>query len=275
MEPPISIIHLFEPLEQKLVDLLKSLDAEDWNKPTLAKLWNVKDVAAHLLDTQLRALAIAKNYAGDPPDKINSYQDLVDYLNRLNADWVKAMKRLHPDTLITLLERTQNDYIAYLKTLEPFEPAKFSVAWAGEERSYNWFHLAREYTERWHHQQQIREAVNKPGIMTAEFFKPMIQTFMMALPYTYRNCKPEKKSVVKVEITGESGGVWNIQHESGKWIFSDSNHLQPDTIIKMSPDTAWKLMTKALSREASEEKIAIEGNKELGQPIFTMVSVMA
>ena len=111
--------------------------------------------------------------------------------------------------------------------------------------------------------------------MTAEFFKPLIQTFMMALPYTYRNCKPEKKSVVKVEITGESGGVWCIQYIPGKWIFFDSDNSQPDTIIKMNPDTAWKLMTKALSREASEERITIEGDKELGQPIFTMASVMA
>jgi hypothetical protein len=35
------------------------------------------------------------------------------------------------------------------------------VAWAGEAESKNWFHVARDYSEKWHHQQQIREAVSQ------------------------------------------------------------------------------------------------------------------
>lgn len=274
MEVPIKTLHLFEPLEQKLIELLKSLYDEEWNRPTQAKRWTVKDVAAHLLDTQLRALSLSKNYFGDPPQKINSYQDLVDYLNRLNADWVKAMRRVNPETLIILLEQTQKLYITYLHTLEPFDRAPFSVAWAGEEESYNWFHLAREYTERWHHQQQIREAVNKHGIMNREFFFPLIQTFMMALPHTYRNCAAKNETVVKVIITGEAGGEWKIQFQNQQWKFADGK-FEPATIISLSADTSWKLFTKALSKEEATERLIITGNKELGQPIFGMTSVMA
>ncbi|HNR75351.1 MAG TPA: maleylpyruvate isomerase N-terminal domain-containing protein [Cyclobacteriaceae bacterium] len=90
----IATLHLFEPLEHKLISLLKSLDATDWNKPTVAKLWTVKDVAAHLLDTRVRTIALFKNYAGDSPEAIHSFQALVNYLNRLNADWVKAIPLL-------------------------------------------------------------------------------------------------------------------------------------------------------------------------------------
>lgn len=158
MQVPISTLHLFTPLEQKLIELLKSLSAEDWNKPTVAKLWTVKDVAAHLLDGNMRVLASAQDYTGDPPGEINSYQDLVSYLNNLNADWIKAMKRVSPNTIIKLLEVTQQEFIDHYHSLEPYAPARFSVAWAGEETSANWFHIAREYTERWHHQQQIRDA---------------------------------------------------------------------------------------------------------------------
>jgi uncharacterized damage-inducible protein DinB len=41
--------HLFESLDNKLIELLRSLSDEDWNKPTIAPLWTVKDIAAHLL----------------------------------------------------------------------------------------------------------------------------------------------------------------------------------------------------------------------------------
>lgn len=275
MEIPINTLHLFEPIEQKLIELLKSLTSEDWNRQTLAKRWTVKDVTAHLLDTQLRALALSKSHAGETPPNINSYQKLVDYLNQLNADWVKAMKRVDPDSLITLLESTQKSYIAYLHTLKPFDRAPFSVAWAGELESYNWFHLAREYTERWHHQQQIREAVNKQGIMNREFFFPLIQTFMMALPYTYRECVAENETVIKVIINGEEGGEWQIQYQHQQWHFTNSTRNTPTTTITLSPDTSWKIFTRALSKEAANERVTISGNNELGQPIFNMTSVMA
>jgi hypothetical protein len=57
-----------------------------------------------------------------------------------------------------------------LKELDPFAEAIFSVGWAGEEKSLNWFHIAREYTEKWHHQQQIRLAVGQEQICTQETF---------------------------------------------------------------------------------------------------------
>lgn len=274
MEIPIKTIHLFEPIEHKLIDLLKSLSTEDWSRPTLAKLWSVKDVAAHLLDTQLRTLSFSQNYEGDRPGEINSYQDLVDYLNRLNADWVKAMKRVSPDMLIHILECTQKPFIDHLKSLDPFAPAKYSVAWAGENESHNWFDIAREYTERWHHQQQIREAVNKPGIMDRKFFYPLIQTFMMALPYAYQNVQAEEGSTVSIQVTGESGGTWQITRDDQTWKFSD-NPVEIITRIELDPDTSWKLFTKALQKEEAVERVKISGDQRLGKPIFKMLSVMA
>ena len=63
-------------------------------KPTIAKLWTVKDIASHLLDTNIRTISLARDqHLIEPDTAINSYQDLVDYLNQLNADWVKATKR--------------------------------------------------------------------------------------------------------------------------------------------------------------------------------------
>ncbi len=270
---PIKTLHLFEPLEQKLIELLRSLKPDDWNKPTVAKLWTVKDVAAHLLDTSIRTITQATNYVGDPPGPISSYQDLVDYLNRLNADWVKAMKRVSPEVLINLLEVTQQPFIDYYKSLDLMAPAEFSVAWAGEEESKNWFHIAREYTERWHHQQQIRDAVKQEGIMDREYFFPMIDTLLRALPHNYRNTKAPEGTGVQIKITGDAGGLWMIQQNSGSWSFVSNGCLYAATIT-LNPDTAWKLFTKALTAQQAEEQVTITGNKELGAPLLKMISIM-
>ena len=100
------------------------------------------------------------------------------YLNQLNADWTKATHRLSPIVLTQLLQLTGTQFYQHLKTLSPFGKAVFSVAWAGETESLNWFHIAREYTEIWIHQQQIRDAVNKPALMTKELFYPLIDTLV-------------------------------------------------------------------------------------------------
>lgn len=269
---PIETIHLFPELDRKLIELLRSLSPDDWNKPTLARLWTVKDIAAHLLDGNMRFISmLANNYFGEKPGNINSYHDLVGFLNELNADWVKAMRRVSPELLISLLESTGPQYCALLRTLEPLEPAIFSVAWAGEDVSKNWFHIAREYTEKWHHQQQIRHAVNKPGIMEPEYFKPLIQTFMQAMPHTYRNTMAEEMSVVRVSIEDD---VWNLIRMKDHWTFTDGT-IKPSTTITLDAETAWKLFTKGIARTEAESKIQFRGSKALGEPILSMLSVMA
>lgn len=275
MDIPIPTLHLFLPLDQKLIALLKSLSPEDWMKPTLAKLWTVKDVAAHLLDGNLRTLALSQNYHGDSSMEIQSYGDLIEYLNQLNASWVTAMKRVSPGALIELLKVTGQPAIDYYHSLDLWAPSPFAVSWAGEEESLNWFHIAREYTERWHHQQQIREAVGKEGIMDNEFFPPLIQTFMMALPHTYRHTVAPDGSLIKVKVDGPSHCEWNITTRNQKWNFTLEHDSTPDAIIEMNADTAWKLFTKALTETEVAEKIKISGAPDLARPILKMVSVIA
>ncbi|MEN0056103.1 MAG: maleylpyruvate isomerase N-terminal domain-containing protein [Mucilaginibacter sp.] len=274
-EIPIQTVHLFPVLDQMLIDLLKSLSPDDWGKPTLAQLWNVKDIAAHLLDGNVRALSSKHQFANEGLPDINSYQDLVNYLNELNATWVKSMKRVSPQMLTQLLQVTGKQYSEYIASLNMFETARFSVAWAGEEQSLNWFHVAREYTEKWHHQQQIREAVNKQGIMHRELFYPCIATFMCALPHTYRNVVAQEDTLIEIVISGDGGGNWYLQKDGNKWVLKADKNKQSDCEITINPDIAWKLFTKGISPEFAMNNSKITGNIKLGEPIFNMVSVMA
>src|SRR5262249_51179136 len=150
--------------------------------------------AAHLLDGNIRRIAAMRdNYIGEKPANISSFADLVNFLNELNATWVKAMKRVSPRVIIELLEITGNEFNQLIGSLDPFAEARISVAWAGEEKSANWFDIAREYTEKWHHQQQIRGAVARPGIMDRELYYPVLDAFMRALPHTYRDIAADEQ----------------------------------------------------------------------------------
>ena len=258
-----------------MIELLKSLSVEDWEKQTIAPLWTVKDIAVHLLDGNIRALSMLRDgYFGKKPENVNSYNELLTYLNRLNADWVKAMKRVSPKVLIELLESTGKEYFSFLQKLDPFANATFSVAWAGEDISENWFHIAREYTEKWHHQQQIRLAIGKESeLYNYEFYLPYLETSMRALPYHYRDIQGEKDDVIQFEMIDY--GVWHLYFNGEKWVLANNCEIEPICKVLIKREIAWRIFTKGITKQEAERQSDVFGKRELGTKIFEMLAVMA
>jgi uncharacterized protein (TIGR03083 family) len=272
----IETLHLIPILDDMLITLLSSLSEDEWQAQTVAKLWKVKDVAAHLLDGNLRNISIARDgYFGEQADGIDSYDGLVSYLNTLNMSWTNAAKRLSPRVLITLLELSSKEYYDHLKTLDPDKNAIFSVAWAGQETSPNWFHIAREYTEKFLHQQQIRDAIGQQALMTRALFFPFIDTFMHAFPFAFRHIAADIDTVVALEITSEIGGVWQIIRNEDGWHLTTEHHHHAHSMVTMHPDAAWKLFSKSWSPAQVMDKVDIQGDRKLGEKVLNIVAVMA
>ena len=142
--------------------------------PTIAPQWSVRDVAAHLLDTALRKLSMGRDQCLVERVEIRSNQDLVAFVNRINAEGVTVYRRLSPAVLVELMRVACGQTADYYQSLDPFATAALGVSWAGESNSLVWFDNARELTERWHHQAQIRLATNRPNIMTSELYHPCL-----------------------------------------------------------------------------------------------------
>jgi uncharacterized protein (TIGR03083 family) len=274
---PIFATELFCQIQGELLSLLRSLSGDDWSKPTAARLWTVKDIAAHLLDSDIRRLSYQRDKAPMvPPDApIDNYRDLVNFLNQLNAEWIRAARRISPRLLIEFLEVTGAQVCELFKSLDPFAPALFGVAWAGEQESQNWFDIAREYTEKWHHQQQIRDAVGAPALTSRKWLFPVLDTFLRGLPHTYRETLADEGSSVVFTVAGESGGEWTLMREGGAWELYTGESDDSVCKVRMDQDTAWRLLTKGLSREEAEARIEITGDDRLGKPILGMLAVMA
>ncbi|MCE7060118.1 maleylpyruvate isomerase N-terminal domain-containing protein [Dyadobacter sp. CY343] len=276
MKAIIETRHLFPALDEKLIELLRSLSTADWQKPTVARLWTVKDVASHLLDGNLRMISLLRDGHSAPPDReINSYADLIAYLNLLNADWVKATKRLSPEVMIDLLESTGRQYSALIAAEELHSDAIFPVAWAGEAVSKNWFHIAREYTEKWHHQQQIREATDRQGIITDALFYPFMATSLRGLPHTYRNTDAPTGTVISITIRIEREFKWFLTKNENSWEITTSHSGIQDAGVLIPAEIAWKLFTKAISPTEARENIDLTGDEKLAEVTLQLIAVMA
>jgi uncharacterized protein (TIGR03083 family) len=268
---------LFLPLQQELVALLRGLGESDWSRPTLARRWAIRDVAAHLLDTDLRRLSSQRDgYRPAPPNQVStdSYQDLVAFINHLNASWVEAAKRLSPRVLVDLLEWSGPRVAELFASLPPDGPAHFPVAWAGEERSANWMDTGREYTEKWHHQAQIREAVGAPGLNSRRWLGPVLELSMYALPHAFRNVQAARGSALTVLIDGDAGGAWHICMEAGGWELREGEAAGAEATVRLDAGTAWRLFFNALDKREAGRRVAAAGDEELCAAFLAVRSVM-
>lgn len=279
--PPILVAELFPVVSRRLLDLLRSLAPDEWHRPTVSSRRTVKDIVSHLLDGSLRRLSLQRDGYSPPNEdaKPRTGEPLVAFLTRLNDEWEVATRRLSPQVLIALTEWADAGLAELFRSLDPHGPALFPVAWAGEERSENWMDVARDYTEKWHHTQQLFDATGRAStIMGRDLYHPCLDTFMRALPFTFRSVGAVDGTVVTVVVTGEAGGRWGVERRAGGWVQLPEPPRAATSTVILSPDTAWRMVTKRWGREAVLARfpdIRIDGDQTLGGHVLDMVSVMA
>jgi uncharacterized protein (TIGR03083 family) len=273
--PPIFTAHLFPKLEGMLIELLRSLAPDDWERQTVSPRWKVKDVAAHLLDTQLRKLSLARDGYSAEHHVIQSAEDLAGLINRLNEEGVRLYRRLSPAVLIAMMELASRLSAEYHQSLDPYATAKFGVSWAGEQESLNWFDTAREFTERWHHQQQIRMAADRPGILTRELYYPVLDCFMRGLPFAYRQVAPEPGSLLQFNVAGECGGSWYLLRNDSGWQLVDHRCGKTESQVTIPQEIAWLVFTKGMDRRSAAAQTKVQGDRALGLHVLGMTAIVA
>jgi len=161
----------------------------------------------------------------------------------------------------------------------------FPVSWAGEERSANWFDTAREYTERWHHQQQIRLATDRPGIMTPALYHPVLDCFMRALPHAFRDVTRDAGTVLLVDVTGECGGEWWLERGGERWgLFGGAaaaagplrgtRPTSATATIAIPQAVAWRVFTKGIARDEAARRVETTGDRELAMRVLETTAIV-
>jgi uncharacterized protein (TIGR03083 family) len=261
-------------MREALLALLAGLSAEDWEKPTACALWSVKDVALHLLGGDIGVLSRRRDGftpAGKPPA---NWAELVALINHLNDLWVKAARRMSPRVLCELLRFAGPQVEDYFASLDPLASGP-PVDWAGPGPAPVWLDLAREYTERWHHQQQVRDAVGKPGLKQRRFLAPVLDAFVRALPYTFRDVPAAGGTSLRLSISGESGGDWSLVRQAKGWDLFLGAGAPAAATVAIDQEDAWRLFTKGIGPGEARRRARIEGDVRLGSKVLEMVSVIA
>ncbi len=270
---PIQVVHLFPEVLDALLELLTELRTEDWARPTACPGWTVHDVALHLLGDEVGYLS-RKRDGHVLPTEIEGWDGLVAWLDAQNALWVRALRRLSPRLLGDLLRVVGQQVCAYLNTVDPHALGG-PVSWAGSEPAPVWLDLAREYTERWLHQQHIRDAVGRPGLREPRFLAPVLDTFVRGVPRAYQGVEAPDGTVLALTIAGDAGGRWFLLRESQRWgLYLEVDGI-PQADVTLSQELAWRLFTKGLRPDQAQAGVRVHGDAALGLKVLETVSIIA
>ncbi len=276
---PVFVVDLF-PLERHaLLDLLAHLSEEEWQRPTICAGWTVKDIVLHVLGDDIGLLSRKRDafdsFMGvQSPPQFASWDDLVAFLNESNAIWVQAARRMSHQLACTFLAVTGEELSQYVHSLDPFAPGG-PVSWAGPDPAPVWFDLAREYTERWVHQQHIRDAVGRPGLKDRQFFAPVLETFVRALPHTFRDTYASRGTSIDLLIAGEAGGEWSLRREQEAWVLGTPASSPVDASVVLDQESAWRLFTKGVSKDEAFQKGSFQGNELLARKVLDTIAIIA
>lgn len=266
---PIEVKRLFAPDREALLDLLEKLEPEDWGRPTVCAGWDVRDVALHMLGVDLGNLAIRRDgVAYLEPDRGESFPS---FINRINAEWVTAARRLTPGLIRELLTFTGPLIVECFGAIDP-AVVDANVSWTSQKPVPRWLDLAREYMERWVHQQHIRDAAGRPGQDSAEFVAPVVAASVFAVPKALTG---QSGGGIAIEVEGPGGGEWLVERAGDTWVLLQGRAKGADCRLRLAVSDWWRTVTLGKTPASALAAARVEGDRELAQAVLRSVAIIA
>jgi uncharacterized protein (TIGR03083 family) len=271
--PPSDLRPLYPRERAELTGLLRGLTAADWERPTVCPGWRVHDVVAHVAHDYLRKLSGSRDGYGMSGPRPG--ETLPVFLARANQDFVDTAAWWSPRLLIDLIEHL-GPQLDELWAGRDLDRPGWTVSWADPDHDAPvWLDVAREYTEYWVHQQQVRDAVGRPGADDAELARPVTDTFVRAVPYTLRELTPAPGTAVHLRVTGPGGGDWTARRRPDTWAIDRGRpDGEPAAGVEISSDALWRVATRGIGVDATLRQAAITGDQALGAAVLHLVSII-
>jgi uncharacterized protein (TIGR03083 family) len=275
---PTDLRPLFPRERTALLELLRSLSDEEWALPTVCAGWSVHDLALHLLNGDLRYIAWRRDGYQSPtgPTVQPPYgrAEVTVLVDQINEAWVAGAYFLSPRQLIDQLEQSGTEYAETMHGLD-MNTDGIPVDWVAPGPAPVWLDVAREYTERWIHQAQLRDATNRPPLDDRWALYPVFDTFMLALPNTLREIDAPDGANVHLTVRGDAGCTWIVRKTADGWEFGSDRGVEPFAALSIDQDDAWRLYTKGIAKSAVLPRIEQRGDPATLAAMLDMVTVLA
>lgn len=260
-----------------LLTILGTLTPEEWAKPTPCPGWTVHDLALHLLGDDFGVLSILRDEHVTPLPS-ESDAALAAAIDALNADWIRAAGgRLSPRMLRGLLVWSGEETHMFFASLSFDAPSAMGVSWAGSAPSPHVLEVAREYTERWLHQQQLREAVGRGPLEDPILSRVLLQALVHCLPVAYAGVGAPEGTALRLDITDFPTLSFGLRSDGSGWRLVKGRELaDPACSVAVPGEPLWRAWTTNGSPGDLQAAGAVSGpNPELAEPLWQARAIIS
>jgi uncharacterized protein (TIGR03083 family) len=228
-----------------LLDLLRGLDSDGWERRTECPAWTVRGLALHILGDDFSLLSRQRDaatnglllYAESHPGL-----DIRGLLDGFNEQWVTAAGFFSTELVVELLRLTGEWTHRYYAEVDPDEPGEPVFFFAATGPSPVWQAAAREYVERWVHQHQIRRAVGAPDL-SPQLHRACAATVARAVAAQLAPLVVPVGTTVVFAI--DDVGNWTMLRTDGGWNVHDGAAREPHVVVRWSSAEAVREMSEA------------------------------
>ena len=153
---------------RRFLDLLRSLDPEDWARPTDCELWDVRLLVAHMVGNTRAAGSMAETARQQLRARRLAKRDGVTQLDAMTAVQVRAWMHLDPTDLVEALSNAVDPSIAGRRRTPGFvRNLRVPLPSLGRVPLSYLFDII--FTrDTWMHRVDVRRATDRPMVLTAE-----------------------------------------------------------------------------------------------------------
>ncbi|CAN5895184.1 maleylpyruvate isomerase family mycothiol-dependent enzyme [soil metagenome] len=245
-------------------ELLTELDDAEWGAPTPCPGWDVRAQVAHIIGTESMLAGI------DAPVvevDVEALDHVRNDIGGFNQRWVAALADAAP---LDLLDRYRPLVASRLEALADMNQERWDTEGftpAGRD-TYGRFMRLRIF-DIWMHEQDIRDAVGRPGHEAGPAVDQALEEMTGALGFVVgkQAAAPEGSSVT-FELTGDSGRAIHVAVSDRARVVDDLDG--PATVtLRMPVGTFTRLAGGRIGTDEVTDRIKVTGDETLGHRVLT------
>jgi uncharacterized protein (TIGR03083 family) len=251
-----------------IIELAAGLEPGDWGRPTACPGWSVKDNVAHVIGTE-------SMLAGKPTPEVElgDVSHVRNDIARFNEHWVESYR---PGPTAAVLDDLRGIIAERRAALAAMDRADFdaeAMTPAGPD-TYGRFMRIR-IMDMWMHEQDIREALGRPGHLTGGAPEQSVAEVSAALGYVVgKRVAPPPGTTVRFELTGDLAGRIDLEVTDRARLVA-AIEGDPTVVISLPGERFLRIAGGRLSdSDDAQMGVVYDGDATLGGEIVTNLPFM-
>ena len=259
------LVSLFDEVWADVIALCADLTDEQWALPTDCPGWSVRDNLAHMIGTERMLI-------GEQPDAppVEGAPHVRNDIGKINEQWIAGYRELPGTEVLDAFRDITKRRLDALRALTPedWDREGFTPEGNGPYRQF----MAIRVFDCWYHDQDIREAVDRPGFLEGPVADmSLLRIPTKGLPYVVgKKAGAPAGTTVAFNVTGSPPIVAAVQvPPEGRARLLDASPPDPTVTVALDRRTFARLAGGRWSgdRARKEGVVRVEGDIDLGNRV--------